>query len=64
MCSTFGGGLRFILAACHFDRRPEAGVEKSEREGQTHPVRSQISRLRFAALDMTEHAPKSFAKAA
>jgi len=62
--SAFGGGLRLILAACRFDRRPKAAVEKSGREGQTRPIRRQMSRLRYAPLDMTERAPEGFAKAA
>jgi len=52
--SAFGGGLRFILNGCLFDRRPKAGVEKPGCERKTHPVRYQMSRLRCASLDKTE----------
>ena len=54
----FGDGLGFFLAACHFDRRPPKadGAEKSGNIGVNLHVRSQMSRLRCAPLDMTKGA--------
>lgn len=61
--SAFGDRMRFIPTACHFDRRPKARVEKSGREGEAHFILRQMSRLRYAPLDMTERALEGFAKA-
>ena len=52
---------------CHLDRRPKAVAERSRCGWEARRVRSEMSRLRFAPLDMTEQgavSPLGWASAA